>query len=814
MKRIAIIAGVIVVALVALVVVLPRLIPSDVYRSTIEKYASEALGRDVKVTGDIGIGIFPRIEAKAGATVISNPEGFGEKPFATMKELRAAVKLFPLFMGKVEIDEFALVEPTIGLIALEDGKNNWTFPATETDSEDKDKKDDGGFNGSLGDIRIENGAVSFEDRAAKIKHALTAFNLKAKLEAMDKPFDIEADGAIDLLPFKVKSHIDNPKEMLNGAATPVEINLSTAFLEANTKGTLSAGEKPVFDLNFNATIPSLTTLADAVQLKDLPARKVLGKMTAEGQALGSPGDVTLKIKSAKHESELLTAGLSGDVRLKGEDIVLQLSANAEAPKLALLARAMDIVPPAEQALGKATAKLNIGGTVNDLSLTNIAFNHDGQLKIGFNGGAKIAKAISYAGRISLNAPDLRALATSAGATLPPGADVYKSFSFAGDMSGGLGDLLLKNAQVNFDDIKGTGDAAISFAGKPKLRGQLNTNLIDVAKYATASGAPETGEKKPGAGWGQDKLDLTPLRLADADLTLRAQGVKYQKFDFGPSVIDVKLVGGKLSANLAQTSLFGGKGSLAMTADGSGAVPAVSVKANIAGLAVKPLLLAAAGFDQVEGSGDLVIDLAGSGANLDAMMRSMAGAGDLKFASGSISGVNLNQLVTAAKQSLTSKAIPAAFGPNQKTPFQNMRANFSMTGGIAKVGGLSLSTDQMTVTGEGLLNIGAQNVDFTLFPTFKSKKEGINGLGLPVRFSGGWDGIKTSIDFDWLLKRAGNSLVQGALGDLLTGGKKAEPTPVVTDGQPAPAASATPEKPKSTEDQLKDKARKALGDLFK
>src|SRR5690348_16814011 len=108
-KKIATIAGAILLVLIGAVVIIPMLIPSDVYRQRIEAEASRALGREVKV-GKVGVSIFPRIEARAAASTIANPDGFGDQPFASMKELRAAVALWPLLFQKVEIDEFVLVE--------------------------------------------------------------------------------------------------------------------------------------------------------------------------------------------------------------------------------------------------------------------------------------------------------------------------------------------------------------------------------------------------------------------------------------------------------------------------------------------------------------------------------------------------------------------------------------------------------------------------------------------------------------------------------------------------------------------------------
>ena len=61
------------------------------------------------------------------------------------------------------------------------------------------------------------------------------------------------------------------------------------------------------------------------------------------------------------------------------------------------------------------------------------------------------------------------------------------------------------------------------------------------------------------------------------------GIKFDKFDFGPSNIVVTLHSGKLVADLKQTSLFGGAGGASFVADGSGAKPAIALKANLDGL---------------------------------------------------------------------------------------------------------------------------------------------------------------------------------------------------------------------------------------
>ena len=673
MARIIVIVGVVLALLLAAVLILPQFLPTDIYRKQIETAATNALGRDVKLTGQIHLSVIPRIEVRAGAATIANPKGFGDAPFASMKELRAAVKLWPLFSSRVEIDEFVLVEPSIALIALADGTNNWTF---EVGSAKPDQNGASFKGGALGDVSITNGEVSYDDRAVKKIQTLSKFELKASMKALDQPFDIKASGLLNDLPFDFAGHIQNPKAMLDKQSTGVEIQLAT---------------------------------------RQAPAKAGAG------------------------DGKLLDIAFKGDVRL------------ADAP--------------------------------------------------------------TYGGHLAIAAPNLRALALIANATLPPG-NVYRAFALEGDASGSASDVALKNAVLKFDDIVGKGDASLNFAGKPKLKASLSTNLIDATPYATASGAP-ADDKKTSGGWGTDPINLSPLKLADADLNLSAAGFKFQKFDFGPSAIAIALKDGRLVLDLKQTSLFSGKGGATIVADGGGSIPQVALKANMAGLAMRPLLLAAANFDSADGEGNLQIDVKGSGANLQALMSSLAGDGKFNLANGALKGVDLTALVKAAKTAFSTKSIPMnAIGANAQTKFSNLDGTFTMKDGVAVTQDMKLTADQMTVTGSGALDVGGQKVALTLSPQFNSKSEGVNGFGLPIKFSGEWTGINVSFDFDTLVERAAGNLKEKASDELQK--QLGKQLGIGAKDSPADSQAGKPEagKPEAGKKDKNTDLKKALGGLLK
>jgi uncharacterized protein involved in outer membrane biogenesis len=840
------VAGGLLALAVAAVLVVPNLIPQEVYRAEIEKVAYQVTGRKVAVTGRIDVAVFPRIEARAGASTIANPEGFEGSDFASMKELRAAVALWPLFSGNVEVEEFVLVEPSISLVSLEDGRNNWTFnPPTGPAGAPGDPQQGGQVGASLRDVRIEKGIVSFDDRREKTIQTLSDLNLWADMQALDKPLSFKAEGLANALRFRVESRLENPQAMIDGLASPVEIKLQTDLIRTDLKGTLALGDTPEFDFAVTGEIPNLPALGDAFQTT-LPVPAVLGKLTLSGQAYGSFDDITIKVASARHESPLLNADLKGEARL-AKTIALQLDASADAPKLAELARALDIAAPAEAALGKATVSSKITGTLDNLVFSDVNFEHASRLlNLLFQGSAKLTDQLTYAGDVTIAAPDLRKLAAAAGTQLPPG-DIYNAFSLTGQTSGGTQDVLLKNATVKFDNITGTGAAALSFGAKPRLTGTLSTSAIDMTPYAQASGAPAGKPAAAPTGWGATPIDLSPLRLVDADLTLKSKGIRFDKFDFGPSNATVGLKNGKLVADLKQTSLFGGSGTARFVADGSGAKPGIELRAKMDKLALKDLLGAAANFTMLEGAGGLDIDLAGSGASLDALMSSLVGKGAITSDEGVLKGVNLQELASAAVNAFTSKKFSAAaISPIAQTRFGALRTNFVMADGVAMLTDMDIDTGAMTIAAGGALDIGRQQLTLNLFPRFDDRSAGLNGYGLPMKLSGSWTGVTFAPDWGWLIDKATASAKAEAeskiedelkdLGDSIRGrlglgAKKPAPpaapapapaaapdtpaagTPAPAEGQLAVPPTPTIPAPQSAEDRLKAEAQKALGRLF-
>jgi AsmA protein len=103
MKKLFIGIVLIIGLLLGAIVILPALIPASTYKDTIESQLATALGRDVAITGDVKLSVFPVLKAQTGVIEIDNADGFASDHLMTMDGLDARIRLLPLFSKRGEI---------------------------------------------------------------------------------------------------------------------------------------------------------------------------------------------------------------------------------------------------------------------------------------------------------------------------------------------------------------------------------------------------------------------------------------------------------------------------------------------------------------------------------------------------------------------------------------------------------------------------------------------------------------------------------------------------------------------------------------
>ncbi|MGH6902040.1 MAG: AsmA family protein [Geminicoccaceae bacterium] len=296
-KFLLVLLGVIVLVIAAAVVV-PFLLPTDTYKQQIEAQVERVTGRKLAIAGPLDISLLPTAAVTAEDVRFANVEGGTAPDMMSLKGLQAELKIWPLLRGVVEVDRFVLIEPAFHLEIDADGRPNWALgaprdeavaaetPQDETASEEQAPPEAGGgmrlpvSEVKLGDIRVENGSLTFTDARSGAQERIEAINLDLDLPDLRSP--LQADGSLAYKGETVNLAlaVERPLELIEGGSSPVRVN----------------GEAPDLTLTFdgavaNATPPSAT---GAVEL-NVSSIRDLAAWLAEPIAFEGEGLRTLRI---------------------------------------------------------------------------------------------------------------------------------------------------------------------------------------------------------------------------------------------------------------------------------------------------------------------------------------------------------------------------------------------------------------------------------------------------------------------------------------------------------------------------------------
>jgi AsmA protein len=265
---------------------------------------------------------------------------------------------------------------------------------------------------------------------------------------------------------------------------------------------------------------------------------------------------------------------------------------------------------------------------------------------------------------------------------------------------------------------------------------LNLDVL-LSPTRTAS-APSTTNAS--ASWSDARIDFSGLRAVTAKLKLTANELLYNGTKFGSVTLQATVANGKLSATLAKFALYGGAGSVAVDIDASGKIPTQRVRLSLANFDAYPFLKDAAGFESIEGTGTISLDLAASGASQRAMVSALSGMAKLEFTDGAIRGINIAKTLRGLSSGILSGWQENAA---EKTDFATLGASFTLAKGQAQTSNLRLAGPLVRMTGAGTVALPAQALKFRVDPKLVASLEGqggkadLQGLGVPVMISGPW-----------------------------------------------------------------------------
>jgi len=277
-----VVGGLIALALLTIAVLAFLRIPIDLssHKGLVESTASFALGRTVKVDDRIVITTSLRPTFIMEGLRIENPKGFAPGDFLKMDAVRLQVKLLPLLLRKIQIDEIRVKGLSVYLVKDEKGAGNWMFqrepvePKTEAEPETGEPSKDSppeltSDSFVLTDLALEDISVSY--RSPKNTEPLR-FTLSTCTGQMvpGEPFDLSMKGMLLKEPFTTRVRIGSLQEFLEKSTSWMNIETDIAKTRFNFTGRLDlAGADSSLKLKTSVSGERLESLNGMLHL-DLP----------------------------------------------------------------------------------------------------------------------------------------------------------------------------------------------------------------------------------------------------------------------------------------------------------------------------------------------------------------------------------------------------------------------------------------------------------------------------------------------------------------------------------------------------------------
>ncbi|HWY08839.1 MAG TPA: AsmA family protein [Candidatus Acidoferrales bacterium] len=401
--------GIVVVAIIVILIVVPFLIPINKFKPTIESKASEALGRKVQL-GNLSLSLLTGSVGIDDVSVSDDPK-FNPGPFLTAKTVKVGVELIPLiFSQQLNVTEITVVNPQVTM--LKDPSGRWNFSSIGGASSKTTPKSAPASNSaealSIGKLRLEDGQITLGNTNSRKRTVYTKVNLTASDVAMKNNFPVLFSMQ---MPGGGSMRIDGkigPVDAEDAALTPQNVKLTISGLNLASTGFLdpSLGLGGVADMDANL-VSEKGQMATKGQLKLSKAVLVAG-----GSPAGVPAVVNFDTKydlvkgtGVLHPSTLnignAKSNLSGTYKSEGDAFAVDLKITGDglpATDLESFLPALGINLPDKSRLSAGTmnTNLHVSGPTDKLVTDGTIGLFNGKLA-GFDLGKKLSGIGSLAG---------------------------------------------------------------------------------------------------------------------------------------------------------------------------------------------------------------------------------------------------------------------------------------------------------------------------------------------------------------------------------------------------------------------------------
>jgi AsmA protein len=383
----------------------------------------------------------------------------------------------------------------------------------------------------------------------------------------------------------------------------------------------------------------------------------------------------------------------------------------------------------------------------------VTLNQDGS-SLSANGTASTSGTFNGSARV--NTRSLSSLEQLINTSLPA-----IPASFEGQVELAPQSFAMRDASLSLGDTTLNGNASANFSVSPvEISADLQAGVLDLAALSAfttntaPAAAPAKQQTNMQASAGAGNTKTSPLSGIDANIEIKAQGLKIGNAQTGPANVLATVKDSVASLNIPDVSLYDGQANLVAEANGNVTPMQISARAKIENVNARPFLSATSGFDRLEGKLNFATDIQAAGATADTIKQSLNGTASVNFSDGALRGIDISRVYATLASILTTGILNQS--PQDATYFTQLKADFGIENGIARSSNILMTGPAIRMTGQGQLSIPAETVSLRLLPEIVTTPNGgavIAGeesVKVPVIVEGNWSSPRVYPDLQTIL----------------------------------------------------------------
>ena len=361
------------------------------------------------------------------------------------------------------------------------------------------------------------------------------------------------------------------------------------------------------------------------------------------------------------------------------------------------------------------------------------------------------------GRIAQDAQGKLDFATVATRKAPP---LQVKLEVDGDyrLNGGKlsGDMVIK---LDDSTIKAKFTAAEPYELDASIDKLNLDRYLGAPEQSASAGKPAAAAEKPAPKAEADTpVDLSALKGINAKGRIQIGALEVRGLKLADVNAQFNAANGRVTVAPHSAKLYEGTISGELTVDAN--KNQISLKEQLEGVSVGPILRDFAKQDRLEGKGNITLDVTTSGQTVNAMKRALSGTAKVQLRDGAIKGVNLGEVIRKGRTmfggggSQSAAQGQSADDKTQKTDFSELSASFTIKNGVAHNEDLDAKSPLFRLGGAGDINIGTSSLDYLAKASIVATGQGqggderdrLAGLTVPVKLSGTFDDLKYQVDY--------------------------------------------------------------------